>query len=491
MVTKKRTPPKDELEPLPPLLFAASDSAEKRFLAEQKRSRRIRRIGPRLYTSVPASKVEATVQGSWTAIVARLFPDTVLSHRSAIEFKPSPTGEIYLTSTTNREVTYPGLRLTFVRGPAALDDDLEFLSFRASSLARALLENLSAGHRDRRALPVEALEERLEKVLLVEGEAGLQRLRDRAREIAAELGWNAKFKRLEALIGTLFGTRSEALKSSVGRARAIGEPFDASCLGRLQLLFAALQEPLPDIIDPHGGANAHFQYKAFLEAYFSNYIEGTTFEIEEAEAIVFEHKIPRERPKDAHDIAETYAIVGDQSSMRRVPSDFEAFIELLRGRHAVMMAQRPEAQPGVFKTVPNRAGQTHFVHPDYVRGTLRKGFELCRALPPGIARAIFMMFLVADVHPFVDGNGRIARIMMNAELVSAQKSTIIIPTVYRDDYLQALRALTRRNRPRPLIDMAIKAQRFSTMSFSSYPVALAELQRRNWFAEPDEARIID
>jgi Fic family protein len=26
--------------------------------------------------------------------------------------------------------------------------------------------------------------------------------------------------------------------------------------------------------------------------------------------------------------------------------------------------------------------------------------------------------LVAEVHPFVDGNGRTARIMMNAELVS-------------------------------------------------------------------------
>jgi hypothetical protein len=91
----------------------------------------------------------------------------------------------------------------------------------------------------------------------------------------------------------------------------------------------------------------------------------------------------------------------------------------------------------------------------------------------------------------VDGNGRSARIMMNAELVSASKSTIIIPTVYRDDYLQALRALTRRHRPQPLIDMCVKAQRFSTRNFSSYPTALDDLQKRNWFAEPDEARIID
>lgn len=55
-----------------------------------------------------------------------------------------------------------------------------------------------------------------------------------------------------------------------------------------------------------------------------------------------------------------------------------------------------------------------------------------------IARAIYMMFLVTEVHPFDDGNGRIARIMMNAELVNGGSSKIIIPTVYREDYMLAL-----------------------------------------------------
>ncbi len=118
-----------------------------------------------------------------------------------------------------------------------------------------------------------------------------------------------------------------------------------------------------------------------------------------------------------------------------------------------MMAARPEIDPGSFKTAPNRAGATHFVHPEYVLGTLRKGIELYADLPSGFPKAAFIMFLVADVHPFVDGNGRIARIMMNADLVFAGSSTIIIPTVYREDYLLALRALTRRNRPVPLVEM--------------------------------------
>jgi fido (protein-threonine AMPylation protein) len=165
-------------------------------------------------------------------------------------------------------------------------------------------------------------------------------------------------------------------------------------------------------------------------------------------------------------------------------------VQLVQSRHATLMEQRPEAEPGRFKQTPNRDGDTHFVAPDDVPGTLRRGMALYTDLGAGLARAIFVMFLVSDVHPFVDGNGRIARIMMSAELVAAGRSTIIIPTVYRDDYLLALRALTRRDRPTPLVNALVAAQRFSHLAFSPYPQDLRELQRRNWFREPDEARIV-
>ena len=149
------------------------------------------------------------------------------------------------------------------------------------------------------------------------------------------------------------------------------------------------------------------------------FIEGTEFELEEARAIVMDQAIPTSRPADAHDIIGTFKIVSDDHEMRRVPDSADALLELLCSRHATMMSARPDKRPGLLKEAPNRAGSTHFVMPRLVRGTLERAFEVYRALEQPLERAILIMFAVAEVHPFDDGNGRVARIMMNAELIRA------------------------------------------------------------------------
>jgi len=134
-------------DPVPPLLFPGRDAVERRWLASLKQARRIRLVGPRLYASVPQGKLVEVVRASWATLVARLYPHALVSHRTAFEFTPAPGGEIWLTATTNRVVSYPGLRLRFVRGPGPLADDPKFLTIRSSSRARAFLENLATTRR--------------------------------------------------------------------------------------------------------------------------------------------------------------------------------------------------------------------------------------------------------------------------------------------------------------------------------------------------------
>ena len=48
----------------------------------------------------------------------------------------------------------------------------------------------------------------------------------------------------------------------------------------------------------------------------------------------------------------------------------------------------------------------------------------------GFPRALLAMFVVAEVHPFNDGNGRLARLVMNSQLSANEEARIIIPTLY-------------------------------------------------------------
>ena len=158
---------------------------------------------------------------------------------------------------------------------------------------------------------------------------------------------------------------------------------------------------------------------------------------------------------------------------------------MLKAAHALLMAARPEKRPGELKIARNRFGQTTFVEPELMIDTLRRGHELILAADDAFARALLVQFLVSDVHPFDDGNGRMSRIMMRVELNRGGLHPIMIPNVYRDDYLTALRALTRNGNPATLIRTMHFAQEVgAAIDFSSYETAKADLQACNAFAKP-------
>jgi Fic family protein len=94
---------------------------------------------------------------------------------------------------------------------------------------------------------------------------------------------------------------------------------------------------------------------------------------------------------------------------------------------------------------------------------------------------------VSEVHPFNDGNGRIARIMMNSELVKNSEQRILIPNVYRDNYLGALRKLTREYNPDAYIRMMIRLQEYSHwLNPTSFDNMLKQIENSSALEEPHE-----
>jgi Fic family protein len=164
------------------------------------------------------------------------------------------------------------------------------------------------------------------------------------------------------------------------------------------------------------------------------------------------------------------------------------FIERLQHIHHTIMSSRPDKGPGKFRRVKNRAGSTEFVAPELVIGTLRRGFELSQSITTPFARAVFTMFLISEVHPFLDGNGRAARACMNVELVAAGETRIIVPTVYRLDYIGGLKALTHNGRPDALVRVLDFAQRYTgSIDWSSLDRSRKALEVTNAFRDPHEA----
>ena len=378
---------------------------------------------------------------------------------------------------------------------APLPADLAFLGeLFLCSTARAFLENMrpsrARGGLVARTLGRTEIEERLDTLIRRSGEDAVNRLRDEIRALGPALDLDKEAAALDALIGALLGTREAELSAPSAVARGQGRPYDPDRLALFQILHAALRDHPPlSRIAPDRGPDGSATL-AFFEAYFSNFIEGTEFAVDEAADIVFRGAVPNERPADAHDVLGTWRIVSDDGEMGRTPTGAKTLEALLTARHALVMEGRPDTRPGAFKQAANQAGLTVFVAPDLVPGTLAQGFHLYRSLETPFQRAAFMMFLIAEVHPFADGNGRVARIMMNAELAAAGEERIIVPTVYRANYLSALKALSRAGRPEPLIRMLDHAQRWTAaVEWRSLEETRHELDDCNAFDDPNVAEV--
>jgi len=483
---------------LPPHLqeIIFTDKALSPQIVKWEKAGLVKKIAPRIYSGKLEDTAEALIRRNLFAILGRQYPNAVISHRSAFELRPTETGDFFLTYSYTKKISLPGVTVHFLEGKGPVEGDRHFMGeLYLGQQARTFLENLQISRREgpqSKTLPRKVIEEKLESIIRINGEDAINQLRDQARTIAPELSMEREFERLNRIISALLNTHhSKILVSPAARARALGVPFDAARVQLLEQLFIELQQCTFKSRPDRNTSVPSFANFAFFESYFSNYIEGTIFKVAEAKEIIETQKPLPTRNADSHDILGTYNLVSSRQEMRIVPTSGDHLLEILEYRHRVLLSARPEKQPGLFKDRDNFAGQTTFVAPELVRGTLLKGFDFYKVINSPLGKALFMMFLVSEVHPFLDGNGRIARIMMNADLVASGESKIIIPTVYRDDYIGALRRLTRRSEPDAYIRMMERAHEFSENVYGNNRDEMeAYLQSCNAFLEDTEGKLL-
>ncbi len=474
------------------LIFPSSEDALKasRLTAQGK----LHRIRNGIYINTSnAVEITRTLNSKWMEIACKIFDGPVAVARTAAELKPAE-GELYFISgklRAQRAVQVGHLR--FHISPGNTDSGVEQvnLKMKRSGLARYCLENLAPSRGDtasKKTLGAEWVESELIKHMQRGGEKSVNALRDEARTLGPILQLDKEFEKLNTIIAAILSTHPEEgiLQTRLGIASAKGEPFDPLRVER----FGQLARYLNDAVltqNMYEYNKSGWRNLTFFESYFSNFIEGTEFTLKEAEAIAFEKKVNYQRHEDSHDILAHIEISGDMQEMHQVPASATELIDILKTRHGILLAERPNKRPGEFKLNPNKAGGTDFVLPDLVEGTLVQGFEIYPSVPAGIKRSIFIHFLISEVHPFDDGNGRISRIMMNAELVSQGQHKLIIPIVQRENYLNGLRSATRQRRFRTMVKVLHLMQSYAaSLDWNEYDELKKTLQENAADQEPDQ-----
>lgn len=476
------------------MLEFATSTERSKYLSRQFKDKKLRRIYHGIYSNDFESPVEQLVQKNWMEIVLFIVTKGILSHRTAVDLKPFPFENqsiVFITSSYTKTINLPGLIIKIYQG-----DNQHFIEpviphLTRSNMPRFLLENLSrvsSHYKNIKTVGSEGVEFLLAKELRLRGENRIHQIRDDARIIAEKLDWLKEYTKLSKIISALLGTHSihRVLSSPYAKAIARKEPYDYERI-RLFDKLALFLKQCNFIQRKYPYTSTSFKNLSFYESYFSNYIEGTEFMIDEAEDIVFKGLKISHRHADSHDVLANFSLTNDYTEMSITPHSVEQLIDLLQNRHALLMRERPEKRPGEFKLKSNKAGNTYFVTPEETLGTLCQGFERYKLLEPGLEKALFMQFLISEVHPFDDGNGRLSRIMMNSELVANENFKIIVPTVCRENYLSGLRLATRDLNFRTYVKFMDQAQAYTaSINWLDYGDAREKIELDNAHLTPDE-----
>ena len=255
-------------------------------------------------------------------------------------------------------------------------------------------------------------------------------------------------------------------------------------IDRLKYELDALRPLPPDVL-------ARVEQKLRIESnYHSNAVEGNSLTLGETRSLILHGLTARGKPiRDHLDIqGHDQAVKAIEPAARNEDQLTEVFI---RNLHRVLLKEPYENEaitpdgrrtirpitPGEYKTTPNNVltstGETYyFAPPEQVKPAMSdlidwyRTQEAEREHPIIIAATVHYRFV--RIHPFDDGNGRMARLLMNLILIRHGYTVAIVPIDQRDRYLQELERADRTEdlAQRDLaVDVFKSIDRFAARSF--------------------------
>ena len=254
----------------------------------------------------------------------------------------------------------------------------------------------------------------------------------------------------------------------------------SSVLNEIDRLKRELDElrPLPpDVV-------ARVEQKLRIESnYHSNAVEGNALTLGETRSLILHGLTARGKPMRDHlDIqGHDQAVKTIERAVRKEEPLTEVFI---RNLHRVLLkepyenaAVTPDGRrvtrritPGDYKTTPNNVVTStgeiyHFTPPEQVKPAMSDLLDWYRAREAAgehpIITAATVHYRFVRIHPFDDGNGRMARLLMNLILIRHGYTVAIVQSDDRERYLQELERADRTEDLAQFIDYIASCCRYA------------------------------
>lgn len=245
---------------------------------------------------------------------------------------------------------------------------------------------------------------------------------------------------------------SDAVKPIDGRTlrhKDISEQYIA-----LFSRISALKEQLDQLRPLTDGELKRLQEEFLVEyTYNSNAIEGNTLTLQET-ALVLEGITIDQKPLKDHleAVGHKDAFLYTQQLVKDKVPFSEAIIKQI---HTLVLMDRPEDR-GIYRRIPVRIMGAHHIPPDPVMvpqmmENLITDFVKKKLHPIESAALFHLMF--EGIHPFVDGNGRTGRLILNLFLMQNGYPPINVKFADRKRYYNAFDSYYRDNDMSEMVDM--------------------------------------
>ena len=182
--------------------------------------------------------------------------------------------------------------------------------------------------------------------------------------------------------------------------------------------------------------------------YASNALEGNSLSLTETKVLLEDGITPNGKPFRESCEAAGHAAAYDFMLTLTEAEPFSITEETVRKLHFLFYNKIDSEAAGQYRKHPVLITGTEYVPPvpeqvpELMREFIAELGEKSKTLHP-VRLAAFAHRRLADIHPFTDGNGRTARLLMNLILVHDGYCIVSIPPALRMGYIGALRTAQR------------------------------------------------